>query len=304
MEIRLIKTFQAIVKYGNFQRAAEALQYSQPTITMQIKKLEEELGMKLFERGKTITLTSAGRLLNERADLLLREYDELNVALTDFMHGDAGIIRIGASEPSASSRLPEILRRFSEQKPKVQVQVRISTTKDLMRMLLDDEIDIALCNEAEPHIQLDFQPLLYEDITLLLPASHPLQHKQEIHLKDLKGETFLLTPGTCSFRIRIEEMISSQIGQLQRSPILVDGITVLKYFVQANMGIALAPVVAVSPPIPGTITRPVRNLMNGPRLGVLTRKNSSTSSKITEELVDEIKRLRTIPDEPVMAQSR
>lgn len=87
MEIRLIKTFQTIVKLGNFQRAAEALQYSQPTITIQIKKLEEELGVKLFERGKTITLTTAGRLFHERAGSLLQEYDDLNVALVDFIQG-------------------------------------------------------------------------------------------------------------------------------------------------------------------------------------------------------------------------
>lgn len=288
LEIRLIRTFQAIVKYGSFQRAAEALQYSQPTITTQIKKLEEELGMKLFDRGKQITLTSAGRLLHERADLLLKEYEELNVALNDFIQGDAGIIRIGASEPSASNRLPDILRQFSAKKPKVQVQVRIGPTKELTRLLLDDEIDLALCNEGEQQIDVNFHPLLREDFLLLLPDTHALQHKTEIHLKDLRGETFLLTPGTCAFRIRVEDMISRQIGQLQKSPIVVDGITVLKYFVQANMGIALAPAVAVSPPLPGTITRPVQQLMDGPRLGVMTRKSGTPLSKIAEELVQEI----------------
>lgn len=288
MEIRLIRTFQAIVKYGNFQRAAEALQYSQPTITIQIKKLEEELGMKLFERGKTITLTSAGRLFHERADVLLQEYENLNMALTDFVQGDAGIIRIGASEPSASNRLPAILSSFTAKKPKVQVQVKISTTKELMRMLLDDEIDIALCNQGEPHIDITFHPLLRESFMLLLPSAHPLKDKEMIHLKDLKGETFLLTPGTCSFRIRIEEMISEHIGQLQHSPIVVDGITALKYFVQADMGIALAPAVAVSPPLPATITREVVGLLEGPLLGIMTRKNGTPISKITDELVDEI----------------
>lgn len=290
MEIRLIKTFQSIAKLGNFQRAAEALQYSQPTITIQIQKLEEELGVKLFNRGKTITLTSAGRLFNERADALLREYDELNNALTDFVQGDAGVIRIGASEPSASNRLPAILSEFTQRKPKVQIQVKIGTTKELMHMLLEDDIDLALCNEPEPHIDLQFHPLLKEKFALLVPAGHPLEAQDEILIKDLKGEKFLFTPGTCSFRIRIEEMIRLEIGKLQQSPIEVAGITAIKYFVQAKMGIALAPFVAVSPPLEGTVVKSVIGLSDGPTLGLLLRSEGAIPSKISEELIDAIKK--------------
>ncbi|WP_020432132.1 LysR family transcriptional regulator, partial [Paenibacillus riograndensis] len=241
MEIRLIKTFQTIVKLGNFQRAAAALQYSQPTITSQIKKLEEELGVKLFERGKTITLTTAGRLLHERADSLLREYDDLNVALYDFIQGDAGLVRIGASEPSASNRVPDILASFTRKKPKAQTKVTIGTTRELVNMLLEDQIDLALCNQPEPHLELEFHPLLHETFKLIVPADHPLAAREHIRLKDLQDEVFLFTPGSCAFRIRIEEMITKHIGKLRQSSIEVAGITAIKYYVQSRLGIALAP---------------------------------------------------------------
>lgn len=295
MEIRLIKTFQTIVKLGNFQRAAEALQYSQPTITIQIKKLEEELGMKLFERGKTITLTSAGRLFHERADMLLREYDELNSSLTDFIQGDAGVVRVGASEPSASSRLPGILSAYTEKKPKVQIKVKVGTTRELMQMVIDDEIDLALCNQPEPHIELEFHGLMKEQFSLLLPAGHPFAERAEIRMKDLRNEKFLFTPGTCSFRIRIEEMITKKIGKLRHNSIEVASISALKYYVQAQLGIALSPVVAVSPPLPGTIIKQVIDMAEGPELGILIKRNSTTLSQINKELITDIK-LALTPD--------
>lgn len=291
MEIRLIKTFQTIVKLGNFQRAAEALQYSQPTVTIQIKKLEEELGVKLFERGKTIKLTTAGRLFYERADSLLREYDDLNVALVDFVQGDAGLVRFGASEPSASNRVPEILASFTRQKTKVQTKVSIGTTRELMNMLLEDRIDLALCNQPEPHLELEFYPLLKETFKLIVPDDHPLARRDDIRLKDLKDEKFLFTPGSCAFRIRIEEMITKQIGKLRQSSIEVAGITALKYYVQSKLGIALAPVVAIAPPVPGVVVKDVADLLEGPSLGILTRRNAASMSRISRELVEEIKRV-------------
>ncbi|MEI2397971.1 LysR family transcriptional regulator [Paenibacillus phytohabitans] len=291
MEIRLIKTFQTIVKLGNFQRAAEALQYSQPTITIQIKKLEEELGVKLFERGKTITLTTAGRLFHERAGSLLQEYDDLNVALADFIQGETGLIRVGASEPSASKRLPDILASFTRQKTKVQTKVTIGTTRELAGMLLEDRLDLVLCNQPEPHLELEFYPLLKETFKLIVPDDHPLAWREDLHLKDLKDEKFLFTPGSCAFRIRIEEMITKHIGKLRQSSIEVAGITVIKYFVQSKLGIALAPEVAVMPPIPGTVVKDVADLMEGPSLGILTRRNQASMSRISQGLVEEIKRM-------------
>ncbi|MDO3408248.1 LysR family transcriptional regulator [Saccharibacillus sp. CPCC 101409] len=288
MEIRLIKTFQTIVKLGSFQKAAEALQYSQPTVTVQIKKLEDELGFKLFDRGKTITLTSAGRLFSRRAEALLREYEAMNTAISDFVSGEAGIVRIGASEPSASNRLPGILASFTARKPKVQLQVKIGTSRDLIRMLLDDEIDIALCNQPESHLDLDFSPLVYEQLVLLLPAGHRLGRLDRVRLSDLKNEKFLFTPGTCPFRIRIEALLSVQVGSLRQPPVEVAGITAIKYFVQAGIGIALAPVVAVSPPLPGTIVKPIDGLSEGPVLGLLTRRGGPAPAKITEDLIEEI----------------
>lgn len=127
MEFRVIKTFQTIVRLGSFQLAAEYLKYSQPTITLHIQKLESELGFKLLERGKSIKLTEAGKIFYERANILLKEYEYLNNTLKDYSTGEAGTIRIGAAEPTASSRLPSILSLFKKDIPTQKLAYSLQT---------------------------------------------------------------------------------------------------------------------------------------------------------------------------------
>lgn len=102
LELRTIKTFHTIVQSGSFYKAAEILNYSQPTISMRIKQLEQDVGAQLFERGKKLKLTRAGRLFHERAGQLLAQYEVLDHTLADIRQGQAGLIQIGISEPTAS----------------------------------------------------------------------------------------------------------------------------------------------------------------------------------------------------------
>lgn len=112
MDLRTIKTFKTVVKYGSFQRAAEELNYAQSTVTTHIKNLEDELGVTLLKRGKTLQLTEAGRLLSEKGEFLLKGFENLQSSLQELVQGESGIIRIGVMEPTASYRLPPLLASF------------------------------------------------------------------------------------------------------------------------------------------------------------------------------------------------
>ncbi|WP_019846739.1 LysR family transcriptional regulator [Bacillus subtilis] len=112
MELRSIKTFHTIVKFGSFYKAAEILNYSQPTISMRMKQLEQDLGVLLFERGKSLQLTKAGKLFYERTGDLLMQYEALKHNLSDLKEEEAGIINIGVSEPTASLIFPEIFKKL------------------------------------------------------------------------------------------------------------------------------------------------------------------------------------------------
>ncbi|MES7477504.1 LysR family transcriptional regulator, partial [Cutibacterium acnes] len=102
MEIRAIKTFITVIKLGSFQKASVLLNYSQPTVTLHIKNLEDHLGQKLIIRGKTIRLTEAGHVFYKQAVELLNEYEKLQQTMNDLGDGATGFVRIGVSEPIAS----------------------------------------------------------------------------------------------------------------------------------------------------------------------------------------------------------
>ena len=183
MDLKTIKTFKTIVKLGSFQRAAEELNYAQSTVTMHIKSLEAELNVILLERGKKLQLTEAGRLLNEKGDLLLKGFNSLQNAMADLVHGESGFIRLGVMEPTASFRIPAILAPFIKKFPKIQLSIQIHSSKALMEMVRKDEVDLALCTAPEMSIGTMFQPLFQEEVGLLVPESHPLAEKEYVRLK-------------------------------------------------------------------------------------------------------------------------
>src|SRR4051812_43554305 len=118
MDLKAIKTFQTIARLGSFQKASDELNYVQSTVTMQIQKLESDLGVKLIQRGRKIQLTEAGRVFNEKADLLLKDLEYVQNSMDEWLHGETGKIRIGAIEPMAIYRMPNILSAFCEEYPK------------------------------------------------------------------------------------------------------------------------------------------------------------------------------------------
>lgn len=284
MEIRAIRTFTTIVKYGNFFKAAEALNYSQPTITLHIKHLEEEIGEKLLERGKTLKMTEAGRLFYERAIALLREYDRLDKTRQDLEVGLAGLIRIGVSEPTASLEFPAILSCFKMKYPQVMISVHIADANTLSTKLYHDEIDFAICGAPEVSMENIFKPLYHDDIVLLLPDSHPLAHKTMVMFEDLRNETFLFTPHNCPIRIKIEQTLVEKIGTDYKK-IEISSSMAHKHYVQAGLGISLFTRTAHSSTLPGTKVVEISGIEASPPIGLLRRMND-TNGKATTHLID------------------
>jgi DNA-binding transcriptional LysR family regulator len=285
MEMRMIKTFQTIVKLGSFQQAAEALQYSQPAITLHMQKLEADLGMKLLDRGKKIKLTEAGKIFYARADQLLKEYEYLTNTITDIQQGQAGFVRIGVSEPTASHRLPAILSSFVKQNPKIKLSVRIGDSKLLNELLIDEQLDFAVCPSPETSMDTEFQPLLFEPMALLLYDSHPFAQGDAIHLADLKGQQFLFTPPNCPIRIRIEQLLSEKIDSDYQG-IEISNIRSHKYYVQAQLGITIAPIATICPAIPGTVIQKISDLRVGPIAGILRKRNIPLGSASEKLILD------------------
>ncbi|EIW15536.1 MULTISPECIES: LysR family transcriptional regulator [Pelosinus] len=282
MDLRGLKTFLTIVKLGSFQQAAQELRYAQSTVTMQIQKLERDLGVTLFERGKSFRLTEAGRICSEQSAHILRDVDQLQSTMSDITLGESGSILIGAIEPAASYRLPNILAAFMECHPKVQISIQIGNTCTLTELTLKGEIDFAISSVPSTSSGLTFEPLFSEPLVLLVPSMNPLAVKQDITIQDLKGERFLVTSRECVFRKKLSILLQ-KIGT-SYSTLEINSLAALKYYVQANHGIALVPAATVTPAPAGTAVKIVQDLNLDLEVGFLRSSERSTFGVAEEKL--------------------
>jgi len=293
MDIKTLKTFQTIIKYGSFNRAAEEMNYAQSTVTMQIQKLEADLGVQLIERGKPFRLTEAGRLFHEQSLQILKSMERLQTDLTDLQSGEAGHVRLGVTEPTASRRLPSILKKFSSRFPKIRISIDIANTPALCDRLQRGELDLALCSPPDLGADLYFEPLLKEEFAALLPESHSLAQKSVIAPEDIRGSRLLITTATCPYRKKLE-MALKESGGVPVDTMEIGSMTALKYYVESGFGIALLPLIALNPVPAGTT---VRKMGGGSLIdmtfGILCKTSeyplNSTSSKLYRYLKDELR---------------
>ncbi|MGF9787539.1 LysR family transcriptional regulator [Bacillus velezensis] len=287
MELRTIKTFHTIVQSGSFYKAAEILNYSQPTISMRIKQLEQDVGAQLFERGKKLKLTRAGRLFHERAGQLLAKYEVLDHTLADIRQGQAGLIHIGISEPTASLIFPAVLRGFLDDYPDMSVNVSVDDANTCSRKLLEGAIDFAVCGEPELILENYFDPFFHDSLNVIVSDRHPLAAKASINLEDLENECLIFTPANCPIRIQIEQHLQRSIGSRYRKMELTSSMA-HQYYVRENIGVSIFTATAHSEPIEGTKVIPIHNLTISPPVGLLTNQKEEHFDCATKDLISRI----------------
>ncbi len=287
LELRTIKTFHTIVQSGSFYKAAEILNYSQPTISMRIKQLEQDVGAQLFERGKKLRLTRAGRLFHERAGQLLAQYEVLDHTLADIRQGQAGLIHIGISEPTASLIFPAVLRGFLDDYPDMSVNVSVDDANTCSRKLLEGAIDFAVCGEPELILENYFDPFFHDSLNVIVSDRHPLAAKTSINLEDLENECLIFTPANCPIRIQIEQHLQRSIGSRYRKMELTSSMA-HQYYVRENIGVSIFTATAHSEPIEGTKVIPIHNLTISPPVGLLTNQKEEHFDCATKDLISRI----------------
>ncbi|QMV41993.1 LysR family transcriptional regulator [Cohnella cholangitidis] len=289
MDLKTLRTFHLIVKHGSFIQAAEELNYAQSTVTMQIQKLEADLGVQLMERGKKIRLTEAGRLFYEQSLDIVQRMEQVQKNISDLSIGETGTVRIGVTEPTASCRLPRLLQRFMAQYPRIRIALEISSTPALTESLMQGNIDFALCSTPDVGSELYFQPLFQERFVVLLPDEHPLSRKEIIEPSDLQDYRLLITSANCPYRKKLETVLQ-QSGHISLETMEIGSMTALKNYVEYGFGIALVPEIVLNP-LPAKTT--VRSI-SGSSIDMLTglvRKTSSlqsASAKLYQYILQEI----------------
>lgn len=245
MDFKQLNAFLTISKLQSFTKAADMLGYAQSSITTQVKLLESELGVKLFERiGKNVTLTHEGKKLLPYAKQMLKLSSDIKNTVFS-KESPSGTLTIGAAESLCVLRLPEILKEYRKLYPDVDVSLKFGSCADFRSFLSDNIIDVAFSlgvkiDSAEFISEIEVP----EPMLLLAYPDHPLTNKKEILPKDIKNESLILTDVGCSYRAAFENILNNY--HIKPNIALETGsVQAIKQFTMSGLGITLLPKVAV-----------------------------------------------------------
>lgn len=271
MEIHQLRYFCAVAKAGSFTRAAEREHVAQPSLSQQVRKLEDELGARLFDRlGRTVRLTSFGQTFLLRAEAILRELSDAKQEIEEMAGMERGKIVVGAIPTIAPYFLPNRLASFALKFPSVQVSVVEDVTAVLLERLQEATIDMALIALPVPGDHFVCQELLREPLYLVVPRNHRLASKPRAHLKQIESDSFLLLKEGHCFR----ENTLSACGRARLEPNVIfesGQFATILAMVAANTGVSVVPEMAVEKR-PGCCFIPVADDGAFRRVGVVQLK--------------------------------
>ena len=186
MELRHVRYFLAIAETRSFTRAAERLHVTQPTLSHQIKQLEQQIGTVLFERGtKEIELTAAGKLFRPYCERVLKEIASSMLAISELEGLMRGSLRVGVFHSFSHSVLPPILSEFALRYPGVQVTAQLVPRVDLERQLINGELDFAISYLYDTNEQIVAEPLFDEELVFIVGSMHSHAGSKSMPMRDL-----------------------------------------------------------------------------------------------------------------------
>jgi LysR family transcriptional regulator, hydrogen peroxide-inducible genes activator len=245
MELHQLRYFCAVAETGSFSRAAELSHVSQPSLSQQIMKLEDELGARLFDRlGRSVRLTDVGKTFLPRARSVLRELEVAKGDVVERKDSISGLVTVGVIPTVAPYFLPSRLTSFSRKFPQALLSVMEEITPVLLDRLRAGAIDVAILALPIRGHEFETAPLLTERLFAALPKNHKLGKRRSLALKDLRSEPFLLlrdghcfrdTAVAACDRARLHPQIVFESGQFSS----------LLSMVGAGMGVSIVPEMAI-----------------------------------------------------------
>ena len=203
---RQLEVFEAIARLGSFTRGAEELCLTQPTASMQIKKLTETAGLPLFEQiGKRIYLTDAGKALQETCREVFESLDNFEMLLSDMKGLKQGKLRL-AVVTTAKYFAPRMLGSFCKQYPGIEVSLKVSNRECLLERFDENLDDLYILGQPPKGLDAIYEPFLDNPLVVLAPNDHPLVGKRNISLKRLTEEPFIMREIGSGTRIAVERL--------------------------------------------------------------------------------------------------
>lgn len=236
--LRQLKIFAAVAGNGSFTRAAKHLNLTQPAVSMQVKQLENQIGMPLFEQvGKKIFLTEAGEEVHHYSRAVTRQLDEMEATLNSLKGLDSGRLRISIVA-TANYFAPRLIGAFSDIFPGISVSLDVHNRQSLLDKLKENEVDMAIMGRAPADHELEAEMFMENPLVIIAPPDHPLAGGTDIPLKRLEDEIFLVRESGSGTRRAMEEFFA-QHGINITTGMEVSSVEAIKQCVQAGLGLGL-----------------------------------------------------------------
>ncbi|RDZ26882.1 LysR substrate-binding domain-containing protein [Lysobacter silvisoli] len=293
MNLRDLKYLVALADHKHFGRAAAASFVSQPTLSTQIKKLEDELGVSLVERApRRVMLTPVGRDIAERARKVIADVEQMSEIARRSQDPEAGTVRLGLFPTLGPYLLPHVVPGLRKRFPRLELLLVEEKTDQILARLRDGRLDAGLLALPVHDDQLHVEPLFDEPFLLAVPQQHPMAMRDSLELHDLDDQhLLLLEEGHC---LRDQALdVCRLAGADERDGFRATSLETLRQMVAAGVGITLLPVLSVQPPVPASPDiQLLRFQGNAPhrRIGMLWRRSSAMSGFLSE-LAAELRKL-------------
>lgn len=293
MNLRDLRYLVALAEHKHFGKAADASFVSQPTLSTQIRKLEEELDTSLVERTpRKILLTEVGREIAQRARFVLDEVEQIRAIARRTKDPESGSLRLGIFPTLGPYLLPHVVPGLRQRFPRLELLLTEEKTETLLARLREGRLDAALLALPLHDEQLHAEVLFDEPFVLAVPIQHRLAKRKSLGIDDLENESLLLLEdGHC---LRDQALDVCQLaGANERDGFRATSLETLRQMVAANVGITLLPALAVRPPVAQSDAihlLPFRQRPPSRRIALVWRKSSAMHGFLAS-LAEELKKL-------------
>lgn len=249
MNLRDLHYLVALAEYRHFGRAAKACFVSQPTLSTQIRKLEDELGVALVERTpRKVLLTEVGREIVARAHTALNEVEQIRSIAHRSLDPESGTLRLGIIPTLAPYLLPHVMPTIHRRFPRLELLLVEEKTEEVLRRLREGRLDACVVALPVHDESLHVEFLFEEPFVLAAPQDHPLAKRDSLRLNDLVGQSLLLLEEGHCLRDQALE-VCHLAGAGEKNDFRATSLETLRQMVAAGVGITLLPVLAGKPPM-------------------------------------------------------
>jgi DNA-binding transcriptional LysR family regulator len=275
-EIHDLRAFVAVAERGSFRQAADDLFLSQSALSRRIDKLEEGLGVKLFERTtRRVRLTNVGRTFLVNVRTALDDLEDAVLGVADLAAHRTGTVTLACVPTAVWHFLPEVLKRFSTRFPRIRVRVHDESAQDVLNLVLGGEADFGINFAGAENPEIVFEPVYVESYVLAMRRDHPLAKRKVLSWKETVGERYISVAKSSGNR----SVIDAALAGIEKHPLIfceVNHVAGVLALVEAGMGVAAVPGLSVPQGRrDGIVGVPLANPEIKRTLGLISKRNHS-----------------------------